>query len=109
MRYTDRKVLPSVSKSGMFHNMRNSQNFETAHREKTPYTEQELLQALLIVLKKRFPPTWEISLEPMRVLDRFEVDAVLAIHAPDGVTGCMLVEAKNANSVSINNWLARQN
>jgi len=31
----------------MFHNMRNSQNFETAHREKTPYTEQELLQALL--------------------------------------------------------------
>jgi hypothetical protein len=88
--------------------MRNSQNFETAHREKTPYTEQELLQALLIILKKRFPPAWEISLEPMRVLDRFEVDAVLAIHAPDGVTGCLLVEAKNANSVTINNWLVRQ-
>ncbi len=73
-----------------------------------PYTEQELLQALLLILKKRFPPTWEISLEPMRVSDRFEVDAMLAIHAPDGVTGCILVEAKNANSLNINNWLVRQ-
>jgi hypothetical protein len=73
-----------------------------------PYTEQELLQALLTILKKRFPATWEISLKPKRVLDRFEVDAVLTIHAPDGITGCILVEAKNANSVSINNWLVRQ-
>jgi hypothetical protein len=100
--------LPSVSKNGMFHNMRNTQNFETANREKTLYTEQELLQALLTILKKRFPAIWEISLEPKRVLDRFEVDAVLTIHAPDGVTGCILIEAKNANSVNINNWLVRQ-
>jgi hypothetical protein len=88
--------------------MRNTQNFETANREKTTYTEQELLQALLMILKKRFPATWEILLEPKGVLDRFEIDAVLAIHAPDGVAGRILVEAKNANSVNINNWLVRQ-
>jgi len=67
--------------------MRNIPFFETANRKMMPYTEQDLLQALLTILKKRFPAIWEISLEPMRVFERFQIDAELTICAPDGVTG----------------------
>ena len=89
--------------------MRNIENSETANRKKMPYSEQDLLEELLILLKKRFPATWEISLEePVHILERFQVDAVLTIRAPDGVVGRILVEAKNAGSASINTWLARQ-
>jgi hypothetical protein len=100
--------LPFVSKNGMFHIMRNTGNFETAKRKMMPYTEQDLLQALLTILKKRLPATWEISLEPMPVLERVQIDAALTIRAPDGVAGRILVEAKSAGSASINAWLARQ-
>ena len=89
--------------------MRNIENSETANRKKTPYSEQDLLEALLTLLKKRFPATWEISLEPLHILERFQVDAVLTIRAPDGVVGRILVEAKNGSSASINTWLARAN
>jgi len=88
--------------------MRNIKNSETADRKKVPYTEQDLLQALITLFTKRFPNTWDISLEPMQVPERFQADAVLTIRGPNGVATQILVEAKNANSANINTWLARQ-
>src|SRR2546421_3514439 len=100
-------VLPSVSKNGMFHIMRNSENFETADLKTMLYTEQDLLQGLAMLFKKRFPDTWDISLEPIQVPERFQADAMLVIRAPDGVSGRILVEAKSVGSVGIYYWLAR--